>query len=66
MLGAEPKKLKKIEARLSEEEFNLIQQAAIQSRSVSLSEFIRRILVRQSRTLSDTKQPANGKSSRVA
>jgi len=46
--------------------FDLILQAAIRTRSTSLSEFLRKILVRQSRTLSHTKAAANGKSSLVA
>jgi len=66
VLGAESKKLKKIEARLSEEEFELILKAAIQTHSVSLSDYVRRILVRQSRTLSHTKPNALRKSPLVA
>jgi uncharacterized protein (DUF1778 family) len=66
VLGAESKKLKKIEARVTEDEFDLILQAAIRTRSASLSEFLRRVVVRQSRTLSDTKHSANRKSPLVA
>lgn len=66
MLGAEGKKLKKIEARVTEEEFNLILQAAIRTRSTSLSEFLRRVLVRQSRTLSHPKHTDSAKSPLVA
>ena len=55
MLGTS-KKLKKIEARVTEEEFQMILTKAIEARAPSLSEYIRKRVVSQSRTLSDTKK----------